>query len=164
MILQYFFFISFKELYIFIISGKYLTVSLPFYRYFPPIKGFFKILLIHIPQIFFPKKLWNTTFFFPAPVDKSCISGYNGIYQILRFSQINKMEAQQMFNTIKKYLAYTVTSVGMLLFSIQPALAAVNPATGDTSGTTKTIMTVAVIISAILIVAVLVLSAKKKKK
>lgn len=69
-----------------------------------------------------------------------------------------------MFNTIKKYLAYTVTSVGMLLFSIQPALAAVNPATGDTSGTTKTIMTVAVIISAILIVAVLVLSAKKKKK
>ena len=69
-----------------------------------------------------------------------------------------------MFNVLKKYLAYAVTSIGMLLFSLQPALAAVNPATGDTSGTTKTIMTIALVISAVLIVFVLVLSAKKKKK
>lgn len=74
------------------------------------------------------------------------------------------MEAQQMFDSIKKHLAYLMTSLGMLLFSIQPALAAVNPYTGDNSGTITTIMTVAVIVSAILIVVVLIMSAKAKKK
>lgn len=69
-----------------------------------------------------------------------------------------------MFDSIKKHIAYLISSFGMLLFSVQPALAAVNPYTGDNSGTITTIMTGAVIVSAILIVVVLVMSAKAKKK
>ncbi|MEG2038823.1 MAG: hypothetical protein RRZ73_03745 [Oscillospiraceae bacterium] len=67
-----------------------------------------------------------------------------------------------MIPKINKFFCYIFTAVSVLLISIIPAFA-INPAMGDESGPIKMFMTIALVVSVVLIAAVLFLTSKKNK-